>query len=46
MNELAPRPIWFWFGFFLLGEIKDIFSFVLFSPKEKKRKDNYRYLKQ
>ena len=31
---------------FLLGEIKDIFSFVLFSPKEKKRKDNYRYLQQ
>ena len=34
------------FFFFLLGEMKDIFSLVLFSPMEKKRKDNYRHLWQ
>ena len=36
--------LWYKVSFFWLGQIKDIFSFVLFSPREKKRKDNYRYL--
>ena len=37
----------FSFSFFWLSEIKKIFfSFVLYSPRERKRKDNYRYLWQ
>ena len=37
----------FLFLFFWLSEIKKIFfSFVLYSPRERKRKDNYRYLWQ
>ena len=37
----------FLFLFFWLSEIKKIFfSFVLYSPTEEKRKDNYRYLWQ
>ena len=37
----------FFFFFFWLGEMKDIFQFCfLFSSREKKRKDNYPYLWQ